>query len=394
MGLSSDGTSYGLPPFETEMRRRLWWQIIILDCRTSEVSGSGPSILHRGWTTNLPANINDSDLYPGMQDWPLEYPGPTEMVYALPRCEAIQLFLLTGCQSAEDGASQDKEIDDLGEHLQQKYFKFCDPSVPLHFFSVTMASSDVEKLRMCPRQPHVQASNRVSSTEEKKKLFAHSLNMLEVHNTMMGCKTLKRFFWFINTNYPFPAHLYLLCGLRSRASDDLTERAWRVLAESYDNRLYYTRQYEPMNPVTMMHPTLANLTIKAWEIRDVGLGLYPLTSNPPSFISEMRSLLADRRISQDPHRKNQVFLSRSADMEPGSQNTNEYPYTNFSSADMVQQSFEQSLTTSIASSDWSSTSWDLWNDIVAAPEAMPDLDTAFSSGFHQGNGTVTERTAP
>lgn len=132
MGLSSDGTSYGLPPFETEMRRRLWWQIIILDCRTSEVSGSGPSILHRGWTTNLPVNNNDSDLYPGMREWPIEYPGPTEMVYALPRCEAIQRFLLTGCQPAGDAASQDKEIDGLADHLQQRHLKFCDASVPLH----------------------------------------------------------------------------------------------------------------------------------------------------------------------------------------------------------------------------------------------------------------------
>ncbi|RDL29801.1 Uncharacterized protein BP5553_10666 [Venustampulla echinocandica] len=383
MGLSSDGTSYGLAPFETEMRRRLWWQIIILDCRTSEVSGSGPSIVHRGWTTNLPTNINDSDLYPGMRDWPLEYPGPTEMVYALPRCEAIQRFLFTGCHT-EDAASLDKGIDELEEHLQQKYLKFCDLSVPLHFFSVTMASSEVEKLRMCPRQPHVQATNRISSTEEKEKLFAHSLNLLEIHNKMMGCNTLTQFFWFISTNYPFPAHLYLLCALRSRASDDLTERAWRVLAESYDNRLYYNRQYEPTNPVSLMHPTLAHLTINAWEIREVGLGLYPVANAPPSFISEMRSLLADR-ISQAPHSQSRIFLSHSADMGTGDQNAKEFTYANVSSANTVQQSFDQSLTTSLPSPLWSSTSWDLWNDIVAAPKEIPDLNATFSSGFYQGN---------
>ena len=191
----------------------------------------------------------------------------------------------------------------------------------------------------------------------------------------MGCKTLERFFWFINTNYPFPAHLYLLCALRSRASDYLTERAWHVLAESYDNRLYYSRRYEPMKPVTLMHPTLAHLTIKAWEIRDMGLDLYPLTSAPPSFISEMRSLLADR-ISQDLISQKQIPPGRSA---------NEYPYANLSSDGTEPQAFDQSLMTSLPSWDWSSTSWDLWNDIVAAPKAMPDLDAAFSSGFYQGD---------
>jgi len=31
MGLSTDGTHYTMPPFEVEMRRRLWWQIVLLD---------------------------------------------------------------------------------------------------------------------------------------------------------------------------------------------------------------------------------------------------------------------------------------------------------------------------------------------------------------------------
>ena len=36
MGLHRDGTAFGLKPFETELRRRLWWQICIIDSRSSE----------------------------------------------------------------------------------------------------------------------------------------------------------------------------------------------------------------------------------------------------------------------------------------------------------------------------------------------------------------------
>lgn len=382
MGLSSDGTSFGLLPFETEMRRRLWWQIIVFDCRVSEVSGAGPSVLHRGWTTKLPLNINDSDLYPGMQHWPLEHMGTTEMVYVLPRCEAIQRFLHTGCQPPQDMTSQDVETEDFGEHLQQKYFKFCDHSVPLQLLSSTMGTSDVEKLRMCPRQPHVLANNRLSSPEEKERLFGHSLNMLKVHNKMMGFKSLKPFLWSINSNYPFPAHLYLLCSLRSRASDELTGRAWGVLSESYDNRIYYSQQYESTKSVTLMHPTLAHLTIKAWESCNIGPDLYPLTSAPPSFISEMRSLLGDRAAQHDTS-QSQTPLSRSYHIVSENHNTSDYPNTGLSSGDAAQQSFDQSLMTSIQSSSWNSTSWDLWNDIMAAPEAMQDFDEMLSSEFPQ-----------
>jgi len=41
VGLNTDGTTFGLLPFEVEMRRRLWWQLILIDHRVSELSGAG-----------------------------------------------------------------------------------------------------------------------------------------------------------------------------------------------------------------------------------------------------------------------------------------------------------------------------------------------------------------
>ena len=31
MGLHRDGSKLGLKPYDTEMRRRCWWQIVVLD---------------------------------------------------------------------------------------------------------------------------------------------------------------------------------------------------------------------------------------------------------------------------------------------------------------------------------------------------------------------------
>jgi hypothetical protein len=39
LGLHRDGTAFGLPVFECEMRRRLWWQLCILDFRMAEMHG-------------------------------------------------------------------------------------------------------------------------------------------------------------------------------------------------------------------------------------------------------------------------------------------------------------------------------------------------------------------
>lgn len=42
MGVHRDGTFLGLKPFKTEMRRRLWWHICILDLRSSELMDFSP----------------------------------------------------------------------------------------------------------------------------------------------------------------------------------------------------------------------------------------------------------------------------------------------------------------------------------------------------------------
>jgi hypothetical protein len=37
MGLHRDGITLGLSPFETEMRRRLWWHLVHLDFRAADM---------------------------------------------------------------------------------------------------------------------------------------------------------------------------------------------------------------------------------------------------------------------------------------------------------------------------------------------------------------------
>lgn len=45
LGLHRDGSHFNLAPFEIEMRRRLWWQVCVLDARSSEDHGCDPTII-------------------------------------------------------------------------------------------------------------------------------------------------------------------------------------------------------------------------------------------------------------------------------------------------------------------------------------------------------------
>ncbi|KXH43409.1 hypothetical protein CSAL01_05201 [Colletotrichum salicis] len=64
MGLHRDGDVLGLKPFESEMRRRLWWQLVSLDAKFALFSGFGHSLLPRDWDAREPSNLNDADIFP------------------------------------------------------------------------------------------------------------------------------------------------------------------------------------------------------------------------------------------------------------------------------------------------------------------------------------------
>ena len=374
MGLNSDGTSFGLSPFEIEMRRRLWWQIIILDSRTAEVSGSGPSIMHRMWTTKLPLNINDSDLYQDMREPPSELTGSTEMTFTLQICELFQYFLQSR-KILESPALLDEAVDSLEARIEQKYLKYCDLSVPIYSMSVSMARLITDKLKMCPRQPHI-FRNRglVMSAEAKENLFLHSLKMLENHNEMMGSEKLKGFLWYIRAQFPFPEHLYVLCALRSRPPDYLAERAWRAHADSYHHRLHNSHQCDSAKGSDrLMHPAIAKLVIEAWEAREVAGQSRTFAGATPLFISELRSRLG-LRSSQPFNLERPNAFNTTPDVMADSHNATVYQWPNQPSAEMVRQSLDQSLMTSMQSSDWSLAGWEFWNDIAQDPMAMPGLD--------------------
>lgn len=53
LGIHRDGSHFNLSPFEIEMRRRLWWQVCILDARASEDHGCDPTIVEAQFDTKM-----------------------------------------------------------------------------------------------------------------------------------------------------------------------------------------------------------------------------------------------------------------------------------------------------------------------------------------------------
>ena len=294
MGLTFDGTSFGLPPFQVEMRRRLWWQLQLLDTRVSELSGAGSSIVNHTWTTKLPSNVNDSDLFPDMKEPPQEHPGATEMVFVLHRCEVANL-----AQQLQDKqlplSVKDELTSELENKLEKTYTQYCDPSIPFHLMTILMVKLSTAKIRMLPWHPHLMSNLSQAEIEKREFLFRLSLSCLETHNKMMISPNLERFMWFVLTNFPMPQSVFLLCSLRYQTTGELADRAWELFEKRFLNQNMKLKDSEfwRKNKDSLIHLAIANLTVKAWEAREKAFVAMqqplPLT---PDFIKQMRQQLA------------------------------------------------------------------------------------------------------
>jgi len=66
LGLHRDGGHHQISPFDAEIRRRTWWQVVFLDGHSSKLAGAGFPAWLAKFDTKVPLNISDSDLSPGM----------------------------------------------------------------------------------------------------------------------------------------------------------------------------------------------------------------------------------------------------------------------------------------------------------------------------------------
>ena len=83
MGLHRDGSLLNLSPFEIELRRRVWWQLKLLDGDTAEASGSDKfgALDTDPRSPKLPSDINDDELYKSMSSLPVSTDGATDMIF-------------------------------------------------------------------------------------------------------------------------------------------------------------------------------------------------------------------------------------------------------------------------------------------------------------------------
>lgn len=248
MGLHRDGESLGLSPYDVEMRRRLFWQLVPLDTYAAQISGTGIAIAPGSWDTKQPRNINDDQIYPGMETSPEEHKGATEMLFCLARAKLSNLYARAGVRARQMGptvdlrerAELDKLVDETEGTIEAEYLRYCDILNPLHVLTLGVVRSAANVVRLRSRIKPLVTGQAVSDGRLRE-LCTLARRILDTDSALHRDRGTRGFRWHLQAHFLWDALVCVLAGLArpgffAAAASAERGAAWAALAEVYANR--------------------------------------------------------------------------------------------------------------------------------------------------------------
>jgi hypothetical protein len=186
-------------------------------------------------------NVNDTDLYPDMTNFPEERTGFTDMTFSLVRFEVANIFRrilyippgpvrCTELFANLSIAEKEKWITECHQQMEDKYLKDCDMSIPLCWVTATISRLIMSKMWLVVYHPHQRKDGGASLPQETKdKLFITSLENVEYSILLETEARTMKWGWLFRTYVQWHAIAFLLSELCVRTKGEAVERAWRAL---------------------------------------------------------------------------------------------------------------------------------------------------------------------
>lgn len=288
------------------MRRRVWWNICVLDLRTAEDYGSDPTITEPSYDTKLPLNIDDAEISPDSNQSPDDRLGCTEMTFCLLRFEVSTTvrrldYVPPGAGTCRGLAAtfslQDKErsIEDCHKRLEERYLKYCDMTVPLFWVTATVARLVMAKMWLVLYHPFQRPGSRVELPQHTKdRLFITSIEVIEYARLLETERSTTKWGWMFRTYTQWHSMGYLLAELCNRTKGEVVDRAWNAVNGVFDD----WGEQDPSSKKGMLWGPLRKLMVKAKRARDAeeareraiaSLNVGPSVSVEPSVIGTCKA---------------------------------------------------------------------------------------------------------
>ncbi|KAI0539888.1 hypothetical protein GGR58DRAFT_463122 [Xylaria digitata] len=303
----------GLTPFEVEMRRRLWLQIIAAD--TTSYHAISASIENPPWPESnykfsAPSTVNDSDLCPTMEESPTERGGVTDMIYCNLRCKILKFMIGKGsgiklwevpghtCTPAVERCSRlerENAIAELEKEIELDLLRYYDILNPVHVLTVTVARLTLCKLRFAMLESlHGEHPNQLTM-EDKDLMLSAALRVLEYENITYSQPSMQGFLWHTHQSFQWSCLIHILEHLKGHPHGQQVEKAWEQIRMSYDLRPNLYQMHKHKIPLCT---TINQLTLEAWQVREAYAfedGRVLVTPTYISFLREQRTGVASKQ---------------------------------------------------------------------------------------------------
>ncbi|KAL8693188.1 MAG: hypothetical protein Q9218_001932 [Villophora microphyllina] len=247
LNLHRDDASTSLSSFEVEMRRRLWWQIIILDGRAAEDRGSDPMISELSYNTMMPSNVNDEDLEMGNPRPTLSREGYTEMTFCL-ICHEVAVTIrqlnyvppgLAGGSAADALPNREEKesiVTDCHQRLESKYLRYCDTSMPLSWATSMVTRMIMARMWLIVHKPlQRQDGDQSPRHQHRERVLLTATEVIEHAYTLETEKCAEQWRWFFRTWHQWYALALALAELTVQTQGPAVDRAWAAVDNVFDS---------------------------------------------------------------------------------------------------------------------------------------------------------------
>ncbi|KAF5249665.1 hypothetical protein FANTH_4973 [Fusarium anthophilum] len=261
IGLHRDGTILHLTPFESEIRRRLWWHLIARDVSVAEDHGFASTSTSAQLLTDvsLPRNLEDVDLRPDMVELPTPRSGWTRMTLSVARfavSQACGRLMGARCDTREQQAAlRAQTFGEVKETLNHS-LRSCSHVVPEQRIAVKLARFMFRKADLVYRQRESMCESDDLAAEDS---LLEAVEILEEVEDIWKDDLLQPFSWLIRSYPQSHMMLYILWHICVRPMGPHTERALQAV----DKHLRGSREADAYAANTSKWKVLTALKAKA-----------------------------------------------------------------------------------------------------------------------------------
>ncbi|KAL3461213.1 fungal-specific transcription factor domain-containing protein [Aspergillus heterothallicus] len=241
-----DGQRLDLKPFDTEMRRRLWWHICILDMLCSEDQGTETQIHPAMFDTEFPVNFDGDDLSVEMDSPPTPRDEFTDITLCILHCEMMTNVRWAGKlpprSSSEPYPPHDVPTDNqqaqrlsaFADRVEDQYLHRLNLDIPIQWLTAVIARLMLSQAWLAVHQPSSSAADKAETSGSSDEIFHMAVEMIKFANLLQSNERTAQWAWLCKSYKHQHVMAFILSEICLRPVDPETDHAWEVATEFYD----------------------------------------------------------------------------------------------------------------------------------------------------------------